>query len=412
VDKDVSEVLDAIAWAHKIVEVKDRNSSVARFVFKPLSLQDRNICNALHNITMEEGKAAGRKSRDELRKDAIKKGLWKISFDNDIKILREELRSRREEYQKLVEQSKSRRTPLPGVQSLSERIKYLETILYELETAHTQYIELPSVEYSAERARAHYAVSQCTLAFPAMTPRWPTHTSFLDETDTSLVHSLVNAYYRQDVETEAMIRKVARSSLWRIKWVGSKKNGGVQTLFGRDMYDLTLDQFRLVYWSQIYDSAFEAMEPPTQEIVDNDEEFDKWVEQQAEKRKQERANAAMHKKTKALPDGQEVGMMVNGFYSEDCNCGMKENKERRLGKHANSCPYGVYMYYGSEKKIKEVESIQSSNPDGIRRILAKEQRALSEHRDGIQEQDLRRDPATRAAFGMQTHLVGKDGKRK
>lgn len=411
-EKDVAESLDAIAWAHRIVDIKDRNGTPTRFVFKSLSLQDRNICNHIYNLTFEEGKTNGRKIREDLKTDAIKKGLWKVNFDNDTKILKEELKTRQEEQQKLIDQSKARKTLPPALKSLNQRIEYLINVIAELDMARAQYIELPSAEHAAEEVRAYYAVSQSTLCFPDMQRKWLDYNSFLEETDTHLVRSLINAYYRYELETEATIRRIARSPYWRIKWGGSKKNGGVQTLFGREMYDLTLDQFRLVYWSQIYDSAFESMEPPTDEVVDDDEQFDKWLEKQSEKRKQERAQAAMNRKTKDLPEGQEVGMMVDGFYSENCTCGIKEQKNSRLAKHANSCPYGVFIYYHTNKRNKQAEEIQASNPDNIRRMLAGEQKRLADVKHPVEEQHLRRDPATRAALGMPTSIVGKDGKKR
>jgi len=254
--KDIGEVLDAIAWAHRIVTVNDE-----QYVFRPLSLQDRNIANHIHLEALKKGREDGLKLRDVLRNEAIRKGIWKIHHDNDLKILKEELEKKRPEREKLEQQSKSKRNAPTALVLLKKRMDFVEKTISDLDQVYISCIELPSLEYYAEQARAHYAIGQATLRFPSMTRKWSDHNALLAENDTDLIHRLVNEYYRLEIADESTIRAAARSPVWRIKWSGSKKNGGVKTLFGRDMYDLTMDQFRLVYWSQIYDSAFESMTP-------------------------------------------------------------------------------------------------------------------------------------------------------
>ena len=408
-DQDITEVLDAIAWAHRIVPTHE-----GQYVFRPLSLQDRNISNHIHAEALRTGKANGLKTKEELKRQAVQKGIWKTHFDNDLKLLREELRNALKEQEKLEEQvriKKQRNEPSTLV-TLRKRTTFLQETVDQLEKTQATCIELPSLEYFAEQQRAHFAVAQCTLCFPSMNKKWPTYNDLLEESNTTLVHVLINAYYRQEIADESTIRSAARSAIWRIKWSGSKKNGGVKTLFGREMYDLTLDQFRLIYWSQIYDSAFEAMEPPTDEVVADDKLFDAWLDEQAEKRKQAKTKAALDKKLQKTKDGQEVGMTVNGFFSTECTCGIKEKgREAKLARHANSCPHGVFLYYSEDnkKKQQEVETIQSANPEHVRKLLAREQEFVAK-KGVVAEQDLRRDD-TRAVLGMPTKLIGRDGPR-
>lgn len=402
-DKDIAEILDAIVWGHRIISIEK-----GQFVFSPLSLQDRNIANFLYEDAMEYAKSTGRKTREELKIESLKKGIWKANFDNDLKVLREELSSSLSDESKLIDQSKGKRNLPSALINLRKRIDFIKNTLTEIDHAYASCIELPSVEYYAEEQRAHYIIACSTLRFPSMKKVWDSHDAFLNEQDTELVRQLVNYYYKNNINDETMIRKIARSPIWRIKWTGSKKNGGAKTLFGRDMYDLTLDQFRLIYWSQIYDSAFESMEPPTDDVVDDDKSFDSWLEEQSEKRKQRNNKSSLDKKLNTSKDGQEVGVNVTGFFSEECNCGVKQMKNAKLHRHANSCPYGVFFYYTNDhdKKKKEIETIQSANPEQVRRILAKEQAILASNKDGVAEQDLRRDDSTRAILGMSTKLIG------
>jgi hypothetical protein len=261
--------------------------------------------------------------------------------------------------------------------------------------------------------RGIYYLSCATLKFPSKQQFWPTYEDCLEEEDRELVRKLLNLYYTHRIAKDSEVRAIARSGYWRVKWINSKKNRGVYTLFGREMYDLTVDQFRLVQWSQIYDSAFESMEPPSDEIIEDDEKFDKWLEEQNKKRKQDRKSKNLGSKfDKVNSNAQEAGFTVDGFYSEECTCGVKDMKDPLGHQHARDCPYGVYLYYKDREKISsKVEEIQSANPDDIRRRLAAEQKKLA-NKGPMEEQHLRNDPKTRALFGMPTNLVGKDGKAK
>lgn len=407
-EKDMGELLDALAWGHRIVEVDGEH----QFVFRPLTLQERNVANLVHKQAERQGKEQRLLTRKELEKQAIKAGLWKTTHGNDLKLLREELRARQSELVEEQKASAKRQTETARVKNLKARVEYLFHQVTHLDVLQTQHLELPSLEYFAERERGIYALSRATMTFPEMEQRWDSLEALKNEEDTVLVAKLLNLYYDSRIAEEAEIRKLARSPLWRIRWLGSKKNGGVKTLFGRDMYDITLDQFRLVYWSQIYDSAFESLDSPSDEVVENDKLFDQWLEDQANKRKQEKKKSEFEKSLSKTPDGQEVGMDSNGFYSEECNCGVKGMKKSLGHLHNPGCPYGVFLYYNRDKKQARVEEVQSANPESMRRLLAKEQKMLTSLTDGIEEQHLRADPTTRSAFGMPTKIVGEGNGRK
>lgn len=404
-DKDLSALLDAIVWAHRIVSVDDHT-----FVFRPLTLEERNLANYIYETQLKKASKKGTKAKQELTEIAIRKGIWKSSYDNDIEILRKELDERLEEYEKERKANEKRRKLSTKLKRLTARLTYLKETIEQIEQTHTQYIELPSAEYHAEYERGLYSLSCATLTFPDKKQKWGTLDNLLKEKDTVLVSNLMRLFYDISIAEEADIRELARSAMWRIKWSGSKKNRGVKTLFDREMYDLTLDQFRLVYWSQIYDSAFESMDPPSDEVVDDDKLFDEWLEEQSEKRKQERKKSAFDKKltkTGKASNASEVGMMVDGYYCNDCRCGVKSMENRRGHLHVPSCPYGVFIPYGAAVKERKIEDIQSTNPKSVRQLLANEQRVLADAGgDLVPEQELRNDLRTRAQLGLSTNITG------
>lgn len=402
--KDLASLSDAIVWARRIVEVDDQ-----AYVFRPLTLEERNMANYIHDQAIIKCKKNGMLTRDQLTKGIIKQGLWKHSYSNDVELLREELLKLKEKLKDAEKENKRRQKPSTKYKRLTSRIVYVAERIQEIDITFTQYIELPSVEYSAEYDRGIYSLHCATQSFPDMKQLWPEYNNLQEEKDTVKVGKLMRLFYDVQIAEESDIRELARSGMWRIKWMGSKKNRGVKTLFDREMYDLTLDQFRLVYWSQIYDSAFEAMEPPSDHVLENDELFDEWLEEQSEKRKQDRNSSDFDKKitSKRGKDGHELGITVNGYWCEECRCGVKTMKNRRGHLHARSCSYGVFIYYNKETIANKVEEVQSTNPKTVRQILGREQQILADAGgDLIEEQVLRDSLQTRAQLGLTTNIIG------
>lgn len=406
-EKDLSELLDAIVWAHRIVEV-DADST---YVFRPLTLEERNMANFVYEHKLKHSKQL---KQDELTKQAIRKGLWQRSFEGQLKLLREELAKLLDDLGEEERANKSRRTPTVKLMRLRERVGAVTKAVRTIEDDHTRYIELPSAEYEAECERGIYLLRCATLTFPDLEQKWCNLQALKDETNTQLVARLLHLFYNVTIAEEKDIRRLARSGFWRSKWNGSKKNRGVKTLFNREMYDLTIDQYHLVFWSQVYDSAFESMEPPSDDIIENDKLFDRWLDEQHQKRKQERKQSELDKKlskAKKGKDANEVAFSTQGFYSEECTCGVKDQarnfgNDKRGHLHAPSCPHGVFIYYDAETRLKKAEEIQKANPDHVRRLLAKEQASLSEHGELVEDQKLRGNDKVRAVLGMNTRYGG------
>lgn len=424
--QDVTEILDAITWGRRIVEVENRKGDTETFVMRPLTLEEKNMGNYIHKRFLQDSKLM---TREELKRQAIEQDLWKSTYDNDLESLRKELdstlRERKHEEESKMLDSKGRRKrlkPTPRFKKLSQKIASISETIKQLEETYTRFIELPSVEYAAECERGNYFLRCVTLSFPEMTPVWQTLDQLKSESDTVLVAQLMRAYYSESVADEATIRRIARSGFWRCKWIASKKNRGVKTLFDREMFDLTLDQFRLVYWSQVYDSAFESMDAPSDAVIEDDKLFDRWLDEQHKKREQERKKSEFDQKIAKLDkkaNANEVSFNVLGEYCKECTCGILDEAEsrgydKRGHIHAPSCPYGVFLYYDQGTKQKKVEEVQSANPERVRKILASEQKRLAQAGvDGVEEQRLRGDKARQElGFDTKYHGPGEFGKGK
>lgn len=108
---------------------------------------------------------------------------------------------------------------------------------------------------------------------------------------------------------ETTIREIARTEPWRSYWAVADKNN----VFGRPLMEWTEEQQSLVIWSKLYDSLRESMEPPSDEVVNDDDAFDGWLITQNRKNKQEIAKKSGDmaiSKNKKIRDAQEVFIMV------------------------------------------------------------------------------------------------------
>lgn len=68
------------------------------------------------------------------------------------------------------------------------------------------------------------------------------------------------------------IRNIARNDPWKSIW-----NIGKENCLGRPSSELTSDQITLMTFSKMYDSAYQSMDCPSDEVFEDDDMFDGWM---------------------------------------------------------------------------------------------------------------------------------------
>ena len=96
-------------------------------------------------------------------------------------------------------------------------------------------------------------------------------------------YEALNYYYSQ-LLGEDEIRNVANNSPWDNIWTASKKSGQV---FSRTGADLTLDQQRLICWSNLYDNVHESADCPSRRVIEDNDMLDGWMIVQRKKREKD-----------------------------------------------------------------------------------------------------------------------------
>ncbi|MCV0439737.1 MAG: hypothetical protein K5880_14010 [Hydrogenophaga sp.] len=197
----------------------------------------------------------------------------------------------------------------------------------------------------------------------------------------------------------AEIREIARSTEWRLTWGLAREN--LPSIFGCAVGDFSINHKMLIYWSRVYDSAFESTEPPEADIVDDDDRFDDWLATRDLERKDKvgRSTAADHH--------QERGHMLDGEYVEQCLCGMKaKNAGKGLGErlpHQQHCLYGTWHEFTQEEKEARARQVYGRNTANVRKLLDSEQEQVLK-RGVVEEQDLR-GKRTRSMLSMPTKVI-------
>lgn len=105
---------------------------------------------------------------------------------------------------------------------------------------------------------------------------------------------LYNKYIAIVNDLASQIRNVAKNEEWKTRWYSLKRS-----VFSNKKSSLTDQQISLISWSNYYDSVYQSMDKPSDDIIDDDIALDGWSIVQRRKRKEEdkKRNAE-----KMLPD--------------------------------------------------------------------------------------------------------------
>lgn len=131
--------------------------------------------------------------------------------------------------------------------------------------------------------------------------------------DENLLNRILSASYFSGEINESDIRLVARSDPWRSIWSASIKSGN---LFDHPSCRLTDYQRAVVTWSIIYDNIYEHPESPGQDIINNDDLLDAWMDKQRKERESSRNKDSVSKitsKNSKISNSKEVGIIVDSI---------------------------------------------------------------------------------------------------
>lgn len=265
--KEIEDAITLICSGDKYTFIGD-----TLFIIKKPTLIDKNFIDFIEQQAEKKAKERGLVTEKELAAVLNKTGAWTNEEEEKLKGLASDI-------EKIA----------AGIKDLDkEDIRNIKLAQKMGEAAHQAYNKL-----ATKRASLFSATSDKILLEERLTAilyigtyteegkYWKTWAAFQNEDNLDLINELRNEHLGSSFTTK-QFREIARSNLWRFRWRAGQNNIGI---FTRPIAQLTDDQQTLIYWSQFYDSIYEAYEKPPQSVIDNDEELDKWLDKENEKNK-------------------------------------------------------------------------------------------------------------------------------
>lgn len=285
-NEEIEHYLEQIASGIKIVDVDDK-----ALLFKYPSIDDRLKVRRIYRLEYKRSIEEGLLSTDDMQK-----------LVEDRKIISDKDRFKLSSLKSKLEAQKILLGKTTRVRARQDRVKEvinnLETEIREIEYKEKSKYAM-TAETKAEEAKILYLCWTSCYNFFTDKLYWNSYDLFLKEP---------GYLFRQKVTSEFIlfysgvltshIRAIARSNLWRIKYVTSLKTS--EPLFGVPTSKYTNDQLNLAYWSHYYQNIYEMLpeDQPPEGIIDDDESLDAYLKDYYSERTQEAAARKDKKKRK------------------------------------------------------------------------------------------------------------------
>jgi len=159
------------------------------------------------------------------------------------------------------------------------KIEDLNHQVQELENKKS-FLDTFSAEYKAKEDAYLYLFSECCCTLNG-DKVWNSVSDMEDgykslENFYNDLNKFLRFYIGHDVK---LIRKIARSNQWRTYYISSSK-GLINSVFDKNVKDLSADQIHLLSWSTFYGDVFDMplSDRPSEEIINDDDRLDKYLE--------------------------------------------------------------------------------------------------------------------------------------
>ena len=284
---------------------------------EPNTPQDRYIASLMYQKHLDEIKYEDFPSWDALQKISKIKGLWTDKDERDLDNLNKMLEDAK--YQLFLNHY------------LVDKVKLYKKQISNLKSGIQHSMNNKYAFYTITKENYASTIKRQTLLALSIRDNDDnkvfTKDNFL-ESNGELI-GLFTAKIFQNSVTSEQIREIARSEPWRSMWAGNKGN-----TFGTPSSHWSEEQRHLVAYSRMYDNVQESLEPPPENVINDDDMLDGWFIKQKkdrEKEKQEKKGDELFKGKGQ--DGQEL-FMVAGSRQEAGNIyDLNDNQSRNVIKN-------------------------------------------------------------------------------
>jgi len=263
--EEIENYLDQISAASKIVDVDDKV-----LLFRQPSLNNKMESRRVYRLEYKRSINEGLLSTIDMKDLMKERHLITDEEKHELSSLRSKL-----DAQKVLLVKTTR------VRARQDRVKDvihdIEKKIRDIEYKERSKFSM-TAETKAEEAKVLYLCWSNCYNFLTKNLYWDLYDKFLNE---------ISYLFRQKVTSEFIlfyggiptkyIRSIARSNLWRIKYVTSIKTS--EPIFGRPTSEYTNDMLNLAYWSHYYQNIYEMLpeDQPSEDIIEDDEALDAYM---------------------------------------------------------------------------------------------------------------------------------------
>lgn len=178
-----------------------------------------------------------------------------------------------------------------------------------------------SAESKAEEERSFFLCWTSCHRYDTGELYWSTYDDLLKETDLIFKDRVLIEFlkFSRGVPTRT-IRFIARSNLWRIRYLTSIKTS--EALFGVPTTEYTNDMLNLTYWSNFYQNIYEMLpeDRPSDLVIEDNEALDAYMKSYYDERtKDDAARRSKHKtsgKLSAFDKEEVIVTRANELYED------------------------------------------------------------------------------------------------
>lgn len=234
-------------------------------------------------------------SADSAKEILNAKEIWTEALGKELVITEEKIKELKESLPNYKYKSETKRQ----VESVIKRLEKRTSVLNKNRNA----IGSNTIEYIIKVEKFKYLLYLNTYINSQRV--WLSFDQFENHSSENLVQNLLMQSYFSENYSEADFRLLARTEPWRTIWRSATRSGN---LFKHSASEMTDYQRALVSWSMLYDSVYESVDCPSEDVINDDVQLDMWLEEQKNKHKDKNTQPLIS--NSKIANSQEIAIMV------------------------------------------------------------------------------------------------------
>lgn len=268
--EDLDKLIREICLGQKIIRVEDQEGSLRPLLFRHPTSEELQFSDFIYEESLREAERRELPSLEDMENTIRERGIFGKSDEDRIEFLQGKIEAQK----KVLE--KTTRVPARR-QRIKDIISGFEDEILQIRLKKDRYLEFTKERKASEEKFLYLTQKGVRDPFTGEL-HWKTKESFLNEMDFLFRKRVYLEYvvFIHGLPTKDM-REIARSNIWRVKYIASIKTG--EDLFGKSTSEYTTDQQMLIYWSNFYQSIYEMLptDRPDDEVIEDDAALDAYM---------------------------------------------------------------------------------------------------------------------------------------